>query len=317
MKLFITGISGLLGLNMALQARQRYQVSGSYYTHPVAHDGIAAIKLDLNSFEEAERALLRVEPDVLVHTAGLTSVEACEADPEMAYRLNVQLAEHMARVAVRTGSKLVHISTDHLFDGQDPWKREEDTPHPLNVYARTKLEAEHAVLQACSDALVVRTNFFGWGTSVRTSFSDWILQSLAQGRELTMFNDVFFTPMLISDLVDLILRLVKLGAAGVFNVVGDTRLSKLDFALRLAGAFSYPTDGIRSISVEGYPFTAQRPRDMSLSSERTQSYLGVQMPDVEEGLRRLMDLRHDGRHQALEEALRVGLPTSGVLGTEA
>ena len=306
----------MLGLNMALQARQRYQVSGSYYTHPVAHDGMAAIKLDLASFEEAEKSLRRLEPDVVVHTAGLTSVEACEADPEMAYRLNVQLAEHTARVADRMGAKLVHISTDHLFDGQSPWKREQDTPYSLNVYARTKLEAEKAVLQGCSNALVVRTKFFGWGTPVRTSFSDWILQSLAQGRELTMFSDVFFTPILIDDLVDLILRLVERGATGVFNVAGGTRLSKHDFALKLAGAFSYPTDGIRSISVEGYPFTAPRPRDMSLNSDKTQSYLGVQMPNVEDGLRRLVDLKREGRHHVLEEAMHIGHPMSGVPGVE-
>jgi len=252
MKLFVTGISGLLGLNIALQARERFQVSGCYLTHPVALDGIQAVKADITTFDALEEFLKEIHPDVIVHTAGLTNVEACEANPVLAYRLNVEGAERIAKIAAILGAQLVHISSDHLFDGIKPWKTETDSPMPLNTYARTKWQAEQVVLQACPDALIIRTNFFGWGTSVRTSFSDWILRSLAQQRELTMFSDVFFTPILINDLVDVMVELIGRGATGIFHVVGSERLSKYTFALKVAEVFGYPKDGIRAISVREF-----------------------------------------------------------------
>jgi len=307
MKLFITGISGLLGLNIALQVRERYEVSGCYVTHPVALDGMRALKLDLTSPEETEIAVRRIQPDLVIHTAGLTSVETCEADPSLAYRLNVEATHHIAKAASDLGARLVHISTDHLFDGASPWTMEGDTPHPLNVYAETKLQAEEVACQLCPDALVIRTNFFGWGTSIRASFSDWVLKSLEQGRELTMFADVFFTPILINHLVELILRLVDHSAAGIFHVVGGERLSKYDFALKVAEVFGYPKDKIRAVSVEDFPFKAQRPKDMSLSSEKAESYLGLRMPDAEEGLKHLKSLEAEGRREALEEAIQRGV----------
>ena len=308
-ELFITGISGLLGLNIALQVRERYQVSGCYSSHPVAIDGVRAIKLDLTSDETAERELRQVRADVLVHTTGLTSVETCETDPALAYRLNVEAALRVAKFAKMSGAKLVHISTDHLFDGTAPRKREGDTPCPLNVYASTKLEAEQAVLRAYPDALIIRTNFFGWGTSVRTSFSDWIINALEGGGDLTMFSDVFFSPVLISDLVELMLALVERGGAGIFHVAGRDRLTKYDFAIKLAEVFDYPKDKIGAISVEGFPFNAPRPKDMSLACEKAEEYLGARMPPVEEGLKRLRELASQGYPAELERALQ---PVSSV-----
>ena len=304
MKLFVTGISGLLGLNMALQVRERHQVGGCYYTHPVVLEGVAAQKLDLSSGEGPAPVWGHVRPDVIIHTVALTSVDACEADPELAYRLNVETAVRTAMAANAIGAKLVHISTDHLFDGAGPWRTETDTPCPQNVYARTKLQGEREALQACPDALVIRTNFFGWGTSVRESFSDWVLNALEHGQELTMFSDVFFTPILVNDLIELILDLVQHGAAGVVHVAGAERISKYDFALKLAETFGHPKDRIHDMSVGDFTFKAPRPQDMSLSSETAARYLGVRMPDVKEGLERLRSLGTDGHRVALEQALR-------------
>lgn len=306
MKLFVTGISGLLGLNIALQTRECFQVSGCYYTHPIILDGIRPLKLDVTSFGASQQALRKIRPDVIVHTAGLTNVEEGEANPVLAHRLNVRAAQHVGRIADTLGAQLVHISTDHLFDGTRPWKTETDVPAPLNTYARTKWQAEQVVLQACSNALIIRTNFFGWGTSVRTSFSDWILQALEQSCELTMFSDVFFTPILINDLVDLALELIAREATGIFHVAGGERLSKYSFALRMAEVFGYPRNHIRAMSVEEFPFKARRPKDMSLSSRKAESCLQVRMPTPEEGLERLKRLHEEGWPRALEKAIRGG-----------
>jgi dTDP-4-dehydrorhamnose reductase len=274
------------------------------------------MQFDLTSFEAVNGVMRRIQPDVVIHTVGLTSVEGCEADPGPAHRLNVESAHYVAKVANTLGARLVHISTDHLYDGASPWQSEEDTPCPLNTYAKTKLQAEEAVIQACPEAMVLRTNFYGWGTSVRTSFSDWILKSLEQGRELTMFSDVFFTPILINDLAQMILRLVDGDAKGIFNVAGRERLSKYDFALKLAEVFNRPRDKIRATTVKEFPFKARRPEDMSLSSKKVEDYLGARMPATEDGLKRLKDLELAGHRSVLEGAVRKGLSLSRVLSAE-
>ncbi len=312
MKLFISGVSGLLGLNLALQARHRFQVSGCYYAHQVILRSIQTLKLDLTSLSSLEQALLAVEPDVVIHTGGLTNVEECEVNPQLAYRLNVEATRSVAKVTSAMGAKLVHISTDHVFDGTAPWKTEDDFPVPLNVYARTKRDAEEVVLEDCRNPLIVRTNFFGWGTSVRASFSDWILRALARKDELTMFSDVYFTPILINDLVDILSELIARGAEGTFHVAGRERLTKYAFALRLAQVFNYPTQTIRATSVEDFPFRAKRPKDMSLSCGKAEAYLGIQMPSVEDGLNRLKILDREGHRATLERAVQDGLQSKEV-----
>ena len=206
-RLFITGASGLLGLNAALQCRDRFRVTGTYRDHPVAIDGARLVRLDVLDAAAVDACLADARPEVVLHTAGMTNVEVCERDPAAARSLNVDAAAVVARAATRAGARLIHISSDHLFDGTAPLVDEDASPSPLNVYARTKAEAEAAVAAACPDALIVRTNFYGWGSPLKASFSDWILAALRRGSSLSMFTDVFFTPVLVNDLIDLALDL--------------------------------------------------------------------------------------------------------------
>jgi len=312
MRLFITGISGMLGLNMALQLRERFHVFGCYNTHPVSNmEGVHVQAVDLRLPGPVSDVLSSLEPDLIVHTAGLTSVEECEANPKAAYLANTMAAVHVARAAERSGAKLVHISTDHLFDGTMAWREESMVPAPLNVYSETKLKAEGEVLSACPRSLVIRTNFFGWGTPIRASFSDWILSALKAQTELRMFADVFFSPIVINDLVDLIIALVEKKASGVFHVAGADRLSKHAFAVKLAEVFGYSDQGIRSVGLDSVPELTQRPRDMSLNCAKAEAFLGTRMPSVVESIRRLLSLRGHGWDKWLYEAFAKGSTPGG------
>jgi len=303
MKVFITGISGLLGLNLASQVRDRFQISGCYNRHPVILDGVEIVRLDLTDVCALEESFQKIQPDVIVHAAGLTNVEECETNPDAAFRLNVEATRHVAKMANASACRLVYISTDHLFDGTTALKTEVDVPSPLNVYARTKWEAEQVVTNTCADALIIRTNFFGWGSPVRVSFSDWILRALAQEDELRMFSDVYFTPILINDLIDVVVELILRDASGIFHVAGGERLTKYAFALQLAEVFGYPRDTICSIRVKDFPFRARRPEDMSLSSKKAEQYLGIHIPVAKDGLNRLRSLQADGYRETVRRAI--------------
>ena len=281
----------MLGRSIARLTCERFEVSGSYFKSPFSMDGVHSLQMDATDRLATQNALRLLKPDVIFHTAAMTNVDQCESNPVLANLSNVEASNNIASIAKEMNSKLVHVSTDQLFDGACAWKTEDDEPAPLNVYAKTKLRAENVVLNECSEALVIRTNFFGWCSPGRTSFSDWILQGLKQGQELTMFSDVFFNPILIDHLVDVVVNLIYREAVGVFNVAGATRLSKFDFAMQLSKVFGYPANRIRDTSVSDFPFKAQRPNDMSLSVEKVTKYLKRKMPSVSEGIDALHTMR--------------------------
>jgi len=290
----VTGISGLLGLNIAQQTKGQIDVSGCYFSSPVTMEGVHVSKLDITDLSAVREYLSADPPDLIIHTAGLARVAECEDAPSLARSLNVDGARNVATVASELGAKLVHISTDQLFDGSVPWRKETETVEPINIYGRTKALGEQAVKEVCPDALVVRTNIFGWGTSARTSLSDWILKGLQENIELRMFSDMYTTPILLNQLTDMILDLVEHGAIGVYNLVGSDRVSRYEFAIAMSDAFSLPRDRIRPIAKADVPFTANRPSDLSLSSQKVQHFLNVPMPTLAEGLTQLRVLGEKG-----------------------
>lgn len=180
-RVLITGGSGLLALNWACCMRASHEVILARHSRKITLDGVSVVSLDLESDATLTKQLEIVRPSLVVHTAGLTSVDLCEQQPAAAMHANAELARNVALATRRLNIKLIHISTDHLFSGSRSRYTETDPPAPLNVYGRTKLQAEQWVTQENPEALLVRTNFFGWGHRYRQSFSDWIICSLRGG----------------------------------------------------------------------------------------------------------------------------------------
>ena len=299
----ITGGTGLLALNWACALRGSSRVVLATHVRHVNLAGTRATPLALDDPEALRDAFERYAPDVVVHTAGITSVEACEADPEHARHVYADLSHNVATAAAAAGARLIHISTDHLYAGTRALYTEDDPPEPVNAYARAKLAAEAAVAAANPAALIVRTNFFGWGHRYRRSFSDWIHDALRDGREITMFDDVYVTPILADRLADYAHRLSDLGERGPYNVVGDERISKYDFGIALARTFNLPERLIRRGKISASQLSAKRPPDMSLDNSKARKRLGTALGTVAEHLRLLKEQGHAGRASELAGAI--------------
>jgi len=243
----------------------------------------------LEDIDSISHVFEELRPALVVHTAGMTSVEECEENPESARNANVEIAQNVAIACSRFGSRLVHISTDHLFSGKNPQVEETHPIAPQNVYARTKAEAEVRVSGTCPDALVVRTNFYGWGPSYRKSFSDVIVTALRRGERLNLFQDVFYTPIIMEALVESVHELVEQEVSGVVNVVGDDRISKHQFGLKVAEHFQLESNLITGCVFADKPDLVQRPRDLSLSNRKARDLLGRKLGGVDEHLERLVE----------------------------
>jgi dTDP-4-dehydrorhamnose reductase len=302
LRILITGGAGLLGLNWAAAVRERHEVWLGTHRQQVTLRGARGVPLPLEQAETLARRLAEIRPDVVVHAAGLTNVDACEADPDAAHCANAGLAASVAEAAAASGARLVHISTDHLFGGERALVAEDEAPAPVNAYARSKLAAERLVAEHCPTALIVRTNFFGWGSGSRQSLSDWVLEALRAGRRLRMFTDAFFTPMLATRLALAVHRLLEAGASGVLHVCGDERISKHEFATRLATAFGLPTTLIESARLADAGLAARRPLDLSLSNGRARGILGGALGGLAEQLAELRAQEQAGLSRELRQA---------------
>lgn len=277
----------MLALNWALAIRNRYSVTLGLHERDISLAGVETRRIDLESVDQLVRTFETVQPQVVIHTAGFTNVEGCEAKPDLAHHINVELAATIAQACAKLELPLVHISTDHLFSGEESLVDETQPVVPKNVYGRTKAEAEFRVLEAHAQALVIRTNFYGWGPSYRRSFSDVVIESLRSGKELNLFKDVFYTPILIEAATQVVHDLIKLKVSGIFHVVGDERITKYEFGLKVAEEFNLDPRLIKPGFLTNQVALVQRPHDMSLSNQKTCNLLGRKLGGVYEHIARL------------------------------
>jgi dTDP-4-dehydrorhamnose reductase len=283
-RVLITGGTGLLGLNWAANIKNTHDVVLGIHQRAVHLPGIATQQLSLESVDSFLENLDLIQPDYVIHAAGLASVDLCEEKLDLAYHVNVDLAENVARACALRGIQLAHISTDHLFCGDRAFLDEEATVDPINIYGKTKAEAEMRVQDVYPEALVIRTNFYGWGPRYRQSFSDWVLNNLKTGHPITLFNDVFYTPIYIGRLVQIVHQLFEGFAKGTFHVVGDERVSKYDFAMQLASTFGLDKNLISAGSVRSQTNLVVRPQDMSLSNKKVSKELNIHVGGIKEHL---------------------------------
>jgi dTDP-4-dehydrorhamnose reductase len=159
----------------------------------------------------------------------------------------------------------------------------EDEPiSAINIYGITKAQAESAVAEINPNALIVRTNFYGWGTSYRKSFSDYIIESLRNKKAISLFDDVYYTPIIAQKLIQIVHELVEKKATGIFNIVSDNRISKYDFGILIAQEFELDKSLIQRSSIRDKSSLVQRPADMSLSNHKVIELLGRNLGSVKQ-----------------------------------
>lgn len=316
MRILITGASGLLGINLALEFAQgrlsldnklgygEHTVFGVVNKHSLATDLFQVIQADLLGEGALERVLKETRPDWVIHCAALAIVDDCETHPDLAQRLNAELPGKLAKLVARGGARLVHVSTDAVFDGQRGDYSEEDAPNPLSVYARTKLAGERAVLENNPEAIVARTNIYGWSLSGKRSLAEWFIHNLQVGKQVMGFTDVYFCPLLVNDLAGIMFKMFRAEANGLYHVVSRECISKYEFGVALARKFNLDEKLITPSSVEAAGLKAARSPRLTLRSDRLAQLLGEPLPGLSPGLERFSTLYQQGYPQKLMDMER-------------
>jgi len=288
-RLLLTGAGGLLGRSLARTACQAYEVIAAYHTSPPA----GSLRLDVVERGQVGKAISQTRPDIVVHCAAQTDVDRCEVERDLAMRVNAEGTRNVAEGASRAQAKLVYISTDYVFDGEEGWYTEEHATNPVNTYGLSKLKGEEHVRKLCGDHVIIRSSvIFGWHP--RRNFATWVIRSLREGREIDVVVDHYNTPTFAPDLARGVLGTLADGAVGTFHLAGRDRLSRYEFALRLAERFNLPQRLIRPVGMaELKGWIAKRPRDSSLNCEKAERRLRLRLQTLDESLDEMQ--RTEGR----------------------
>jgi dTDP-4-dehydrorhamnose reductase len=300
-KILITGASGLLGINLALEAAKEHSVIGLVNNQRVQTKSFQVLQADLLTSGAVERILNQTQPDWVIHCAALANVDACEAEPARAYQLNTEVPHILAKHVARGGARLLHVSTDAVFDGQRGQYSEEDKPNPLSTYAKTKLDGELAVAQTDPTAIIARVNLFGWSISGKRSLAEFFYYNLKANKPLKGFTDVYSCPLLANDLANIFLEMLALELQGLYHVVSSECGSKYDFGLQIAGKFGLNESLIEPISVMDAGLKAARSPRLTLRTEKLKQALGKPLPNLSAGLDRFYTLYQQGYPQNLKQ----------------
>ncbi len=284
MRLLVTGASGLLGLNLALDAGKRHEVFG-LDRNTLGGVPFKIIQADLLVPNQLHEALNEARPEAVIHCAALADVDACEANPELARQMNAELPLQLADECARRKIRLIHISTDAVFDGQkDGSYSEGDVPNAMSVYARTKYEGEKGVQQINPLAIIARVNFYGWSLTGKRSLAEFFVNNLRNGKNVNGFTDVIFCPMFVNDLGATLLAMLDRGLHGLYHVVGPHALSKYQFGVEIARKFGLRESLISPQSVDKSSLTARRSHNLWLSTHKLSTDLGTDLPPFSTGL---------------------------------
>ena len=267
LKTLIVGASGQVGSQMLRALGGRALAT----SRTAREDWLKLDVAELAETAQAAELLDAHELDAIYCVGGMTWVDGCEKEPELAHRANARGPGVLAAYARRRGLPYVFFSTDYVFDGakEHPGPYAEDAPaNPLSVYGRTKLEGEQRVLQAYPQALVLRTTWVYGADARRMNFLYSMMRNLNARQPMKVPQDQVSTPTYNRDLVRVALGLVEARAAGVFHVAGPELLGRLKFAQKVARGLGLDASLLEGVTTAELKQPAARPLDSGLSTSR-------------------------------------------------
>lgn len=281
----VTGSAGFLGMNAGLWLRDRAYAIGQVRVPSPIGPFREQIPVDLRDLDALEAHIRRTRPDVLLNAAAISGHETCAHDPEQAWAVNVESVRLISSLSSELGIRLIHISTDAVFSGSSGGYRESDETNPFSLYGETKLEGERVVAASGAQALVVRTNFFGWSSSGRRSVLEFFVNALRSDTPVGGYPDFIVTTIYVQELMRALWQLDQQRATGLVHIASSDALSKFDFGKRIARQFALNSELIAAVPSSESGHATSRSRDLSLNTDLLTSLLGSPAPTQAEGIR--------------------------------
>ena len=273
--ILILGYNGNLGNRLIASQFKNYK----FITRREIEKHLGQIKLSVTNFSQIESMLDFFHPDVVINCAGLSNVEYCEVNSEHCKLVNMVAPTVIAELTKKRGSKFVHISTDHFLAKEINLRDESCTYYAANIYGYSKLNADLQIKENNKNALIIRTNFFGYGSN---NLFKWAIDKVNTDLVLDGFIDISFNPVSIDFLCHAIELLLEDNASGIFNVTSDEVITKYSFLSMVTSAYSSKEIVINRVRASDKKFNAMRPRDMALSNKKFKVTTKSAIPDIKD-----------------------------------
>lgn len=290
MKILITGSNGLLGQKLVqlLQQKEGVQLlATSMGENRISNkEGYQYQPLNITNQNEINTLLDSFQPNVVINTAAMTNVDACEVDKEGCWDLNVNAVKYLIEASEKNNSHLIHLSTDFIFDGEDGPYKEADIPNPLSYYGKSKLVAEELLQKSNIKWSIVRTIIvYGVGEKMsRSNIVLWAKEALEKGDPLNIVNDQFRSPTLSEDLAMGCWLIAEKKAQGIYHISGKDIMSIIELVNRVADFYGYDKTIISPISSSTLNQAAKRPPKTGFVLAKAINDLGYSPHSFEEGL---------------------------------
>jgi dTDP-4-dehydrorhamnose reductase len=287
-KVLIVGVSGLVGARIAELEKGNYKIYGTYKDHKVGTKGM--FRLDTSNRKAVFSLVERLRPDYIIDTHAISDVDYCELHPEEAWRVNFDGARNVAEASRRQSSKYIFFSTDYVFDGKKAKYTEEDKPHPLNYYAKTKVAAEYMLCSLDIDCIIIRTTtVYGSSNRNKVSFPLWVINRLKESGHVKVVMDQYNKPTFADSLEAFTMKLCERGQTGVFHVTGSELVSRFDLARLTAMVFGLDENLVEGGTTTELDQDAERPKSVNLSTEKAERATGLRPVGLREGLIKLKE----------------------------
>jgi dTDP-4-dehydrorhamnose reductase len=276
LKVLITGANGFVGKSLTSLLKQKgYEIISIGFGERC--DAAVAASPDLTDFQGALTFIKSHGPSIILQLAGLKDVFLCEENKVLSHKLNVILNENMTEICSLLPSKLIFISSDYVFDGENGPFNETSIPNPSTQYGIDKLKAEQHIQKNLRHYAILRTSgIFG----MKTDFVSTVIEHLSADAPFSAYNNLINTPTFIEDFANMLHGIIKNNLTGHFHCSGREALSRFEFARMIARVFSFKESLIRSTSLD---FTSDiRPRSLVIDSARTYHQLNYFPEPIED-----------------------------------
>lgn len=248
-------------------------------------DRVSLYPADYSGAKETKEIFMKELPDVIINTAAITNVDECEQNRKAAWQANVQWVEFLVRMCKITDARLIHFSTDYIFDGMRGPYSETDTPNPVNYYGKTKLAGENVCRTSNVPCAILRTNVvYGYSSYGHADFVQWTIGKLQEGKHFRVVTDQFSNPTLTDDLGLAAYRIIIKKRNGIYNIGGGDWLSRYEFAQIIAEQFQFDSRLIVPCTSADLQQKARRPLKGGLITLKAETDLGVKPTGIEAGL---------------------------------
>jgi dTDP-4-dehydrorhamnose reductase len=270
-KVLITGAVSILGKYISSQIFKDYDLILGYLQNPISVDmekmATAKVSLNVENKEEIEKIFIKYRPNFVIHLAAVSNIDYCQTHPNIAYRINVIGTKNIVDCSKKISAHLLFASSNAIFSGNHPPYSETDTPAPVNVYGKTKFEAEKLIQKAQIFYTILRlTTALGWPpTGARNNDITHYLKQLKTAQKLYLVNDRYFNPISAAYASQVFKSSIEKNICGIFHVGGDDVVSRFTLVKSIADAFKLkPKATIVGVNSSFFPLLAPRPINATL-----------------------------------------------------